>query len=376
MESTPKKIVIVGPAYPYRGGIADTNESFCRALIQEGHTASIATFTLQYPQFLFPGKTQYSTEDAPKDLNISRELNSMNPLSWGRFAKKLNAEKPDIVIFRFWIPFIGMSMGWVANKLRPEITRIAMCDNIIPHEARPGDEALTKFFVKQFDGFITMSNKVYDELSTFTDKPKQFFPHPINDNLGSIINQEEARRHLNLDPQGKYLLFFGLVRKYKGLDLILEALHHLENRDVKLLVAGEFYEDKETYLKIIEKHHLEDRVIIRDEYIPSADIKYYFSAADLVTQTYHSASQSGVTQIAYNFNCPILVTKVGGLAEVVRHKELGYVVEKDPADIGKWIDDYFNNDRRIEFAKNVEKEKEKYSWKTFSQKLLDLATKL
>ncbi len=373
-ESLSKKIIIVGPAYPYRGGIADTNESFCRALVQEGHDASIYTFTLQYPKLLFPGKTQYSTEDSPKDLNISRELNSINPFNWRQVVNKLNKAKPDIVIFRFWIPFIGMSMGWVANKLDPGIKRIAMCDNIIPHEQRPGDKALTQFFVKQFDAFITMSKKVLDELSGFTSKPKKFFPHPINDNLGDVMNLLEARKHLKLAEDGKYLLFFGLVRKYKGLDLILEALSHLEDKRISLLVVGEFYEDKEVYNKIIRDNNLEDRVIIHDAYIPSTDIKYYFSAADLVTQTYHTASQSGVTQIAYNFNCPILVTNVGGLAEVVRHGELGYVTSKDPIDIAKSIEDYFDNNRREVFSYNVEREKEKYSWKTFSNELLDLAS--
>ncbi len=375
-DSNPKKIIIVGPAYPYRGGIADTNESFCRSLVHAGHNASIYTFTLQYPKILFPGKTQYSTEAAPSDLHISRELNSMNPISWSRMAKKINAENPDLVIFRFWLPYLGMSMGWVAKRLKSSIKKIAMCDNIIPHEKRPGDEALTQFFVRQFDGFITMSKKVLDELSSFTSKPKQYFPHPINDNLGKPVPVLEARQKLKLKPNGKYLLFFGLVRKYKGLDLIIKALSELNDSSIQLLVAGEFYDDKDVYLRLIKERALEERVIIRDEYIPTDDLKLYFSAADLVTQTYHTASQSGVTQIAYNFDMPILVTNVGGLAEVVRHKELGYVTEKEPADIAKWIDDFFANNRKKDLSRNVRQEKEKYTWKAFSENLFSLVKSL
>lgn len=372
------KIVVIGPAYPYRGGIADTNESFARALMKLGHSVSIVTFKLQYPNFLFPGKTQFSTDPKPKDLDITRSINSMNPINWLNTARKINKLNPQLVIVRFWLPFLGPCLGTIARNINKQTTLLALCDNVIPHEARMGDRSFTKYFINSFDGFITMSKTVTKELKEFSQKPQIYFPHPINDNLGEKVEKFEARKHLGLDKDGRYLLFFGLVRKYKGLDLMLQAMSNQKIKDlkIKLLIVGEFYDDPQEYYDMIDKFGLKESVIVKNEYIPSAEIKYYFSAVDLITQTYHSASQSGVTQMAFNFECPILVTDVGGLSEIVAHNEFGYVTQKNSDDIANCIIDYYQENRQSKFIENVIQEKAKYSWSTFSEGVIDLHHKL
>ncbi len=368
------KILIIGPAYPYRGGIADTNESLCRALLARGEDASIITFTVQYPEYLFPGKTQFSSEQKPGDLSIIRMINSINPVNWLTTARKINKINPDIVVFRYWIPFLSPALGTIARFLKKDIIKIALCDNVIPHEHFTGSNILTSYFIKSFDGFVTLSKAVLKELDQFTGKPRIYFPHPINDNLGEKIDRNEARKFLKLNPDGRYILFFGLVRKYKGLDLLLKAMGDdaIEKSNVKLIVAGEFYDSPEDYYDIIDEYNISDRVIIRNEFIPATEIKYYFSAVDLVTQTYHTASQSGVTQIAYNFDCPILVTDVGGLSETVLHNKTGYVTSKEPREIAKYIVDFFENKRYSLFSENIKAEKSKYSWDAFAEKLIEL----
>ena len=368
------KIIIVGPAHPYRGGIADTNESLCRALVQAGHDASIITFTLQYPKFLFPGKTQYTTDKKPDRISITRLINSVNPLNWFNVARKINKLKPDLVIVRYWMPILAPCLGSIMRLLNKKIVLIAMCDNVIPHEKRIGDKFLTKYFTNSFHGFITLSKSTFEELNFFTNKPKNYFPHPINDKLGEIVAQKDAREYLNLDIDGKYLLFFGLIRDYKGLDLTIQALgvEEVKALGIRLLIVGEFYESKDKYNKLIDEFDLKENIIIVDEFVAVAEIKYYFSAADLVIQTYKSASQSGVSQIAYNFECPILVTNVGGLSEFILHEKVGYISEKDPNEIASYILDYFNNNRRNQFSKNMQLEKHKYSWSAFTDQLLKL----
>jgi len=369
------RVVIVGPAYPLRGGIADTNESFARAFQKEGHEVKIVTFSLQYPNFLFPGKTQYSEDPRPLDLTIDVKINSINPFTWWTTASEINSYNPDIVIFRYWLPFMAMSLGTIAKFLKQNIKKLAFCDNVIPHEKRVGDTQLTRYFVNQFDGFITMSGTVKSELEQFTKKPILCIPHPINDNLGQPVSKDEALNYLNLSPENNYLLFFGLVRKYKGLDLTLKALEHLKNElpSLRLIVAGEFYDDPQEYITLMEDLGVSDNVIIHNKYIATADIKYYFSACDLVIQTYHTASQSGVTQIALNFEKPILVTDVGGLSEVVSHNETGYVVEKNPTAITESVKKHFTKVELHQMINQLKSEKEKYSWVNFANRVIEFS---
>ncbi len=372
------KIIILGPAHPFRGGIADTNESLCRSLILQGHDASIITFTTQYPNALFPGKTQYTNDPAPKDLSITRAFSSINPISWFRLANKINKLNPDLVIARYWMPFFAPSFGTIMRRLKKSIIRIAMCDNVIPHEHRIGDVQLTKYFLDSFDGYITLSRTTYEEINQFSDKPKTYYPHPINTNLGEKIKKSDARSHLGLEIDKKYLLFFGLIRDYKGLDLTLEALSdsRLAQMGVHLLVVGEFYEPRSKYDKLIDQYNLGKRVTIIDQFIPGSDIKFYFSAADLVIQTYKTASQSGVSQMAFHFDCPILVTDVGGLSEIILHEEIGYVSNQKPQKIADYIYDFFKHNRSGEFIANLQLEKQKYTWEAFSDALFELYNKL
>lgn len=368
------KVIIIGPAYPYRGGIADTNESLCQSLVDAGHDVSIITFTLQYPEFLFPGKTQYSDDKNENNLKIQRLINSVNPFNWPKVARILNQNKPDLIVVRYWLPFFAPCLGSIMKLTNKSSIKIGMCDNVIPHERRFGDAFLTKYFISAVDAFITLSNTTLKELNSMTSKPKTYFPHPININLGERVSRKQALEYLNLDSDEKYLLFFGLVRDYKGLDLTIEALGVLAQKDIrpKLLIAGEFYEPLEKYQNLIKRLSLQNQVIIVNQFIPSSEIKYYFSAADLVVQTYKTASQSGITQMALHFNCPILTTNVGGLAEIVIHNQIGYVCEKDPTQIAHFLEDYLRNDKKQYFQSRIDIEKKKYSWKNFIDELLKL----
>lgn len=371
------KIISVGPGHPLRGGIADFNETLTRALIKEHHNCSIYSFSLQYPGILFPGKTQYTSAAKPEDLDITTCLNSVSPTSWLSTANNIVKENPDLVIFHFWMPFFAPALGTLARKIKKKSNAklIAICHNIVPHEAMFYDKILTKYFTNSIDGFVCLAKSVLNDLTAFpkTDK-KIFTPHPLYDIFGDRVPQQDAIKHLGLQNDKKHLLFFGLVRKYKGLDLLLEAMgtDKLKKNDIKLIVAGEFYDDPEYYKTIIAKYDIADNIIIHNKFIANEEVKYYFSACDIVTQTYHTATQSGISQIAYSFDKPILTTNVGGLAEIVPHMKVGYVVEKDPNEIADSILDFFNNNRSEEFEKNAAIEKQKYTWDNFTKSLLTL----
>jgi len=366
--SKKRKIVIIGSAYPFRGGGLSTyNERLARAFIQNGDDVVIHTFSLQYPNFLFPGKTQYSDSPPPKDLNIKITVNSINPFNWIIIGRKLRKYKPDIVIIKFWIPFMGPCLGTIARliKKNKHSKIISIIDNIIPHEKRLGDWALAKYFVKAVDGFVAMSVSVLDDLEKFdSTKPKLFCAHPLYDSYGDIIPKEIAKQKLGLDFSLKYLLFFGFIRNYKGLDLLLEAfsLCVKKNTSLRLLVAGEFYTDSSPYFEIIKKHNLEEFVLMHNDFIPDEKVAEYFCASDLVAQPYKNATQSGVTQIAYHFNKPMIVTNVGGLAEIVPHNKVGYVIKPDAHEIAEAILKFYDEGKEEEFSRNAEIEKVRYSW--------------
>lgn len=377
MKSSKKSVVILGTAYPLRGGLANYNERLALAYQQAGWDVKIFTFSLQYPNFLFPGKTQYSEESAPKGLDIEVVLNSVNPLSWIKVGNRIRKMKPDLLITKFWIPFIGPSLGTVARiaKRNRKTKVISIIDNIIPHENRPGDKLLANYFVKAVDGFICMSQAVLDDLETFDKtKPKIFTPHPVYDNFGQPIDKLVAKKELKLDADTPYLLFFGFIRDYKGLDLLLEAMadERIRKSNIKLIVAGEYYSDKQYYLDIIEKNKLSDKLVLATDFIPDSKVGLYFNACDLVVQPYKTATQSGVTQIAYHFEKPMVVTNVGGLPEIVPHLKTGYVVEVEPKSIADAILDFYANNREEAMKENCRTEKVKYSWET----LLDRMAKL
>ena len=372
-----KNIIIVGPAYPLRGGLATYNLLLANKLQEQGHSVRILTFSLQYPNIIFPGKTQYSTEPKPDSIEIEVSLNSVNPLNWLSLGKKLREEKPDLVIFRYWMPFMGPSLGTLGRIIRKNkhTKVVAIADNIIPHEKRFFDTPFTKYFVNSCDGFVTMSKSVLEDLKKFdVNKPAGYNPHPMYESFGPQLDKVEARKKLGLAENGKYLLFFGFIRKYKGLDILLRAFadKRIQEAGIKLIIAGEYYDKPEEYQAIIKEHNLEPAVVQANEFIPDSEVSVYFSAADMVVQTYKTATQSGVTQIAYYYYNPMLVTDVGGLAELVPHNKVGYVTSTDTLEIADAILDFYENKREAEFVENIKTERLCFTWDSMIAKLFEV----
>ncbi len=370
------KVFIIGPAFPLRGGLASFDELFCEALNKEGHQCEIISYSLQYPNFLFPGSTQYHVNGtAPKNITIHTLINSVNPLSWFKTASFIKKQKPDFIIFRFWIPFMGPALGTIARLVKKQnIKVLAITDNVIPHEKRLGDKQLASYFIKGCDAFVTMSKAVMNDLEKFTNTShKKYLLHPLYTAFGDKIPKQEARLKLNLKQDDRVILFFGLIRKYKGLDLLIEAFSLLKaNPHNKLLIAGEFYEDKQPYFDLISKYKLEEQIILLNQFIPNEDVKYYFSAADIVALPYRSATQSGVTQVSFHFEVPTLVTNVGGLGEIIPHNVAGYVVEPNPQAIASSLEDYFENNKEQAFTEGMKQEKQKYEWSIFVNEIIAL----
>ncbi|NVO31202.1 glycosyltransferase [Hymenobacter lapidiphilus] len=372
------RVVIIGPAYPLRGGLATYNERLAHAFREAGDEVRLVTFSLQYPEFLFPGQTQFSTGPAPEGLDIEVSLNSVNPLSWWKVGEKLRREKPDLVIFRFWLPFMGPALGTVARLVRRNgHTRVvAITDNVIPHEKRPGDRPLTRYFLSACHGFVTMSRAVLADLRRLHFRqPALYRPHPLYDNFGPTKPKTNALAALHLDPVFGYLLFFGFIRAYKGLDILLEAFadERLAKLPVKLIIAGEYYEEAAPYEALIKQHNLENRLIRATDFIPNEQVADYFCAADMVVQPYKNATQSGVSQIAYHFGRPMLVTDVGGLAELIPDGEVGYVVPPTPRAIADALVDFYAQQREVEFMAGVEAKRKDFSWEVMVEALKEVA---
>jgi len=366
LKST-RKIIIIGSAYPFRGGLAAYNERLAREYIKNGDDVVIYTFTLQYPSFLFPGKSQYSESPAPTDIKIIRIVNSINPLNWIKVGNRIKKQKPDLVIIKFWIPFMAPCFGTIARRIKKNnFTKIiSIVDNIIPHEKRVGDRILASYFVQAVHGFVAMSKSVMEDIKLFNKtKPVLFCPHPLYDHFGEIIPKEKAICNLKLDTNYKYILFFGFIRDYKGLDLLLKSFAKLsiKNKSIKLIVAGEFYTDSKPYFDLIKINQLDEFVIMHNNFIPDEKVADYFCASDIVVQPYKNATQSGVTQIAYHFNKPMIVTDVGGLAEIIPDGKVGYVVKPDSEKLAEVIFKFFDLNKEKEFMEAASVEKEKYSW--------------
>lgn len=372
------KILIIGPAWPLRGGLATFDELLCEAFVQGGHESEIISFSLQYPNFLFPGTSQYDrTRKVPKGVTIRALINSVNPLNWISVGNKIRKEQPDFIVIRYWLPFMGPALGTIARRIRKNghTKIISLVDNAIPHEKRIGDMQFSNYFLKSCDGFLTMSESVLKDLMKFdVSRATAFSEHPLYTSFGEPQEKLVARQRLGLDPSGKYLLFFGLIRRYKGLDLLLKSLadSRIKACGIKLIVAGEYYEDASYYNEIIATLKLEDHVILHTKFIPDEDVKWYFGACDLVTQTYHTATQSGVTKIALQFNKPSLVTNVGGLGEIIEHGKAGYVVAADPLVIADSIMDFYDNNRESAFVSATIEEKKKYGWNVIVEKFIQL----
>jgi glycosyltransferase involved in cell wall biosynthesis len=363
-----KSVVIIGPAYPLRGGLASYDERLAKAFMDSGYDTTIYTFSYQYPSFLFPGTTQYSTEPAPKNISVKVKINSVNPFNWIVVGNELKKLQPGIIVVRYWLPFMGPCLGAILRRVKKNhYTKIiSIADNIIPHEKRPGDKAFTKYFLKPIDGFITMSEKVLADLHQFAKgKPVQFVPHPLYDNFGEIISKEEARQKLNINKDDKVLLFFGFIRKYKGLDILLNAMKLLKQNSstqtIKLLIAGEFYEDEKNYTELLNDPEIKGNLIVHTEFITDSMVKYYLCAADCVVQPYRNATQSGVTPLAYHFEIPMIVTNVGGLPSLVPNKKVGLIAKPNAESIAEKVKEFFDLGEEF-FLSHLREEKKKYSW--------------
>ena len=377
-----KKVIIIGPAYPLRGGgITTFNQRLCKQFLDEGYDCPIFSFSLQYPSFLFPGTSQYSSEPPPEELKIYPVINSIHPLNWLHIGNQLKKLRPDIIVVRYWLPLMGPALGTIVRLARKNMhTRIvAITDNIIPHEKRFGDKMFTRYFLKSCDAFITMSETVMNDLRLFEkSKPAKQVLHPLYDNFGNPVPKSEARKKLGIDENEQLILFFGFIRKYKGLDILLKAIQLLKSRQnknqktqFKFLIAGEFYDDEKQYLALIDELDIQDSLILRTDFIPDSEVKYYLSAADVLIQPYRNATQSGVTPLAYHFEKPMIVTNVGSLPDLVPHEKAGLVCEPDPSSVASAIERYFQLGEDY-FLPHLRIEKEKYSWKKLVDAIVEV----
>ena len=385
------RFVILGTAHPYRGGLAAFNERLAEALVAAGHWVEIVTFTLQYPDALFPGESQVDDRPAPAGYAVTRKLNSVNPLSYVATGRYIRSLAPDVIVCKFWLPFMGPALGAALRvACRGTSTHVvSIVDNIVPHESRPGDRPFARYFCGAVDDFVAMSHSVEAELAGFTRGPQRvvYHPHPVYDNFGDPVAREQACVHLGLDPTRDYALFFGFIRDYKGLDLLLEAFaderfaptargggdQPAGASSPKLIVAGEYYGNREAYEAQIARLGIADRLELRTDFIPNDEVRYYFGAADLVVQPYKTATQSGISQMAYHFGVPMVVTAVGGLPEIVPDGEAGYVVEPDPRPIADAVHRYFADADREAFRARVLRLAEGFAWPALVARIVELA---
>ncbi len=369
-------ILFLGPAYPYRGGIASFTDRLSVEFEKQGHHVELYTFTIQYPSLLFPGKTQLSKEAPPSHLKAKRVINSINPFNWINVGIQIQKSKPDLILVRYWIPFLAPALGTILRFATKNTKTKVICiaDNIIPHEKRPGDHALTAYFNKCIDGYVVMSDQVKQDLLQLDNrKPFAFLPHPIFENFGIPVPSDQAKKELNIHHSGGLVLFFGLIRAYKGLDLLLEAFSKQQIKDLnlKLIIAGEFYDKKEKYSALIEKLGIQNSILIEDAFIPNSRVPLYMSAADVLVQPYRHATQSGVSPLAMHFNLPMIVTDVGGLKEMVSDGKTGLVVQPTADGIANGLIEYFNRGKS-EFEQNIPAFKKQFSWESMYEGIMKL----
>jgi glycosyltransferase involved in cell wall biosynthesis len=370
-----KSLVILGPAWPLRGGLSAFDEQLARTFNAMDFPTRIETFSLQYPSLLFPGTSQYTDQPAPENVKIHSGINSINPINWIRVGMRIKKERPSLVIVRYWIPFLAPCLGTICRIIKSnQYTKIiCIVDNMIPHEKRLGDRTLSNYFVKSVDAFLTMSEKVAKDVQIFSQKPLLVSPHPIFGHFGTPILKEDARMQLGIDNDEKIILFFGFIRQYKGLDLLLNAMSQevIKNSGIKLMVVGEFYEDAQPYHNLIHQLKIENSVILYNQFVSDHEVKKYVGAADFIIQPYRHATQSGVTPLAYYFEKPMLVTNVGALPDTVPDGKVGVVVEPNAVAIAEGIQQLYNKGVAY-YTPYLKEEKKKYSWDTMANNFLQL----
>lgn len=377
------KITFLGPAYPYRGGLATIIERLARVFQARGNEVDIKTFSLQYPRLLFPGKSQFRIGEAPEGLTISREVSTINPLTWWRVGRKLRREAPEVVVLKYWTPLMAPCFGTICRLARKNgKTKVVVhLDNITPHEPHFYDRPLNRYFLRSCDGFIYMSQAVLDDLRTYRpDAPALFSPHPLFDNYGAKVPREEACARLGLDANEGYVMFFGYVRDYKGLDILLDAWALLKSEGKtagrKLLVVGEVYGSDEKYRQQIERLGLAEDVVMHNEFVPDGEVAEWFSVADMVALPYKSATQSGVTQVAYAFGVPMVVTNVGGLAEMVEDDVVGVLAEVSARSVADAIARCYEGNNLERYRAGVVRNSERFSWNATADRIEELLKEL
>jgi glycosyltransferase involved in cell wall biosynthesis len=370
------RIAILSPFYPYRGGIAQFSASLYREL-EKAHQLKAFTFTRQYPSILFPGKTQYvSVDDVADKIDAYRILDSINPLSYLKTVKAINAFEPDVVIMRYWMPFFGPSLGFIARRIKSPV--ISIIDNAVPHERRFFDVAFSKYFLPANDGLIAMSDSVKSDIQALvpTHPPIEVLLHPVYNHFGAKLEKARSKQNIGVVSDQKVLLFFGIIRDYKGLDLLIEAFSKLDST-YSLIIAGESYGTFEDYQKSIDKNPNRERIYVYNRYIPDHEVAQFFSAADVCVLPYRSATQSGITAIALHFDLPVIATDTGGLRQSIAEVGMGEVIEGFDSDtLSEAIDKYFKDDRIDEYRLNISKHKEENSWARFAENTMRLAEKL
>ena len=361
------KIVLISPAPPFRGGIA-THSACLYHELSKKNSVLLINYNRLYPSFLFPGKSQFNLSKSIIDVQSNRIIDSINPLSWKLTADKINDFEPDIVLFRYWNPFFAICLSTISKYLSENIKKVALCDNIIPHERYLFDEKLIKYFFDKMDGFIVQSSIVEKELISINNDYKytKLF-HPIYNYLNPEIDKQIAKNILGI--KSKYVaLFFGLVRDYKGFDVFIESAKIMDakNLDISFLAVGECYSNKKKYKKLLSKYNLNNQLKWIDEYIQDEEINKYFSASDFIILPYKTASQSGIISLAYHFNKPVITTKLDGLLDYMEPNKTGYVCEIDnPNSIVEAIELILKDDTVNDMSSFISKYKEKFSWTEF-----------
>jgi len=371
------KVITICPAHPLCGVLATFNHRLAREFMAHGNDCAIYSYSLQYPSIFFPGTSQYTKDPPPEGIKIVSVINSVNPLNWIQTGKALRKENPDLIVVRYWLPFMGPALGTILRQVRKNKHTKIICiaDNISPHEKRPGDAQFTRYFIKSVDAFIAMSEKVMNDLKSIEPrKPALLVAHPLYDNFGEIVPKAKAREKLSILQNERVILFFGFIRRYKGLDLLLETMNdpRIRQAGIRLLIAGEFYEDEKSYQELIHKLDLGSSLLLHTLFIPDDEVKFYLSAADAVIQPYRNATQSGVTPLAYHFEKPMIVTNVGGLPALVPHEQVGLVCNPDPKSIADAILRFYELGEDY-FIPHLRAAKQKYSWSTLVETIFSLA---
>ena len=363
--------LIISTAYPYRGGISDSTHSLVNEMSNQNINCEVWTFKVLYPKLLFPGKTQYSREVFKSDFKIVREINTLNPINWIISAKKINEIGPKKIIFRYWTPLLSLSYFIISCILKNKIKVIGLVDNWSGHETILFESYFRKLFLKSCDSFISFSENVGEKLKNNTNKSVLSLFHPINSHLPVKISKTEALSNLSL-PSKQYILFIGLVRSYKGIETLIKAFHYLskENEDLRLIIAGEFYDDINLYNKLIKRKDIEDKVIINNNFLESSKIRDYICVSDVVVQPYKKASQSGITPVAYFYDKPLVVSNIEGLKEIIIKDQSGEIFDEIPYNLAISIKNCINPENNRNYSKNISKSKRKYSWSRFVEKFI------